>query len=42
MPLNIPDLDIDYGIITSGACATPGDQAQFDAHQMGKPPMAED
>lgn len=30
----------DAGIITSGLCATPADQAQFDEHQAGKPPGA--
>ena len=46
MPPNIHDLgielDIDYGIITSGSCSTPEAQARFDEQQMGKPPLAED
>ena len=41
MPQSFPDveIDIDYGIITSGSCATPEAQALFDEHQMGKPPL---
>jgi hypothetical protein len=38
MPINIPDLTLDEGEITSGLCATPEDQAQFDEKQAGRPP----
>lgn len=41
MPLNIPDLEIEYPVITSGVCATPEDQAWFDEHQKGKPVLTE-
>jgi len=41
MPLNMPELDIDPGIITHGACDTPEAQAQFDSEQMGKPPATD-
>ena len=34
----LPPPDLDAGIITSGLCATPADQAEFDAHQAGQPP----
>lgn len=40
MQINLPpDYEIDYGIITSGACATPEEQAAFDANVAGKPPQ---
>lgn len=31
----------DYGIITSGSCATPDAQAEFDDQQKGNPPIAQ-
>lgn len=30
------------GVITSGLCATPEAQAEFDANQAGKPPLDTD
>ena len=38
---DLPPPDADLGVITSGLCATPDDQAAFDAEQAGQPP-AED
>jgi hypothetical protein len=33
-------IDVSGGIITSGLCATPEDQALFDAGDEGKPPKS--
>lgn len=38
MPLDLPPPDLDLGIVTSGLCATPEDQAEFDATEAGRPP----
>lgn len=35
------EIQISYGVITDGLCDTPEHQAQFDAQQKGKPPLAE-
>lgn len=41
MQINIPDLTPDEGEITSGLCATPEEQEQFDKNQVGRPPEDE-
>jgi len=37
---SIPEYVPDYGIITSGSCATPEKQRYFDDHVAGRPPQA--
>lgn len=38
--INLPQgHEINYGIITSGACSTPQEQARFDTQVAGKPPQ---
>ncbi|WP_031429861.1 hypothetical protein [Methylomicrobium agile] len=39
--VDLPPPDIDYGIITSGLCPTPEDQAFFDKDVAGQPPSAD-
>lgn len=38
----IQSITVDDGVITSGACATPVAQAEFDENEMGKPPTDEE
>lgn len=38
LPPDLPPPDLDMGTITSGLCAAPDDQAEFDRDQAGKPP----
>ena len=40
--MNMPEYSYDPGVITSGACATPEAQADFDEHMAGKPPVFDD
>jgi len=39
--VDLPPPDIDCGIITSGLCPTPEDQAFFDENVAGQPPSAD-
>lgn len=41
MQPNFPDLEQDLGIVSSGLCPTPEEQAAFDEDQAGKPPESE-